>query len=391
MKNLKALKEKRSKLVDELEVMVSGLETEGEVRSLTVEEREMFDAKKVEIENIDATISRIEESRAKSISEDAVKELQEERSKDVAEKRALENFFRGMDLASEERAILASTSTNQALMPLEISKSIMKRLEEQCAILDKAKKFNSKGTLRLLKEDTYGAAGLTEENAAFKDSDVAFKHVELRAFKVTAMVQATFEMLQNVDIDLTQYLMDVIVRRLSKELNKLFLLGTGVNQPEGILKKGIEVEIDEIGIDTFITMQTAVHPDYLNGAAWLMGREVFGKVANLLDGNGRPYLVSHVINDKIAYKFLGIDVIVDNNMDNVEEGKCPVALVNIGEAYAINILTDITVRHLTEVGFTQGYEVFAGYVMADGRIVNEDAIVRTKVKAAMAASARAKK
>ena len=35
----------------------------------------------------------------------------------------------------------------------------------------------------------------------------------------------------------------------------------------------------------------------------------------------------------------------------------------------------MTVRHLVESGFTQGYETFAGYVMADGRIVNDEAMV----------------
>ena len=56
---------------------------------------------------------------------EAVEKFEEERSKEVNERRALENFFRGMDLEAEERTLLASTSSNQALMPLEISKTIM--------------------------------------------------------------------------------------------------------------------------------------------------------------------------------------------------------------------------------------------------------------------------
>ena len=57
------------------------------------------------------------------------------------------------------------------------------------------------------------------------------------------------------------------------------------------------------------------------------------------------------------------------------EGNVPVLLANIGEGYAVNMLQDITVRHLTEIGFTEGFERFAGYLMADGKIVNEQAIV----------------
>lgn len=389
--NLKALKERKEALLDELEVMVSGLESEGEIRALSAEEREAFDKKEAEIKDIDATIERIERRRAEKMGTEAVEKFEEERSKEVNERRALENFFRGMDLEAEERTLLASTSSNQALMPLEISKTIMQKLEEQCPILEEAKRFSSKGTIRLIKEKAYGQAGVTAENTAFKNTDVEFEHIELRAFKVTAMCHATFEMLQNSEIDLTNYLLDVIVRRLSRELNKLFLKGTGTSQPKGLITEGIEHEIQsELTVNDFITMQTKIHPDYLNGAVWLVGRDTFTKMANLLDGNGRPYLIANfdTVNNKIAYSFLGLKVVVDNNMDGLENEKIAVAMANIGEAYAINVLTDITVRHLTETGFTQGFETFAGYVMVDGKVINADAIVLGKVKNSMS---RAKK
>ena len=389
--NLKALKERKEALLDELEVMVSGLESEGEIRALSVEEREAFDKKEAEIKDIDATIERIERRRAEKMGAEAVEKLEEERSKEVNERRALENFFRGMDLEAEERTLLASTSSNQALMPLEISKTIMQKLEEQCPILEEAKRFSSKGTIRLIKEKAYGQAGVTAENTAFKNTDVEFEHIELRAFKVTAMCHATFEMLQNSEIDFTNYLLDVIVRRLSRELNKLFLKGTGTSQPKGLITEGIEHEIQsELTVNDFITMQTKIHPDYLSGSVWLVGRETFTKMANLLDGNGRPYLIANydTVNNKIAYSFLGLKVVVDNNMDGLENEKIAVAMANIGEAYAINVLTDITVRHLTETGFTQGFETFAGYVMVDGKVINADAIVLGKVKNSMS---RAKK
>lgn len=191
--NLKALKEKRSLLMNELEVMVSELEKNEEVRALSTEEREKFEQKKMEIENIDATIKGVEEMRALNMSKEAVVELNEKRSKEEMELRALESFFRGADLEVEERKLLASNSSNKALMPLEISKTILQKLEEFCPILEKAKRFNSKGTLRLIKEDSYGAAAITAEDASFHDADVAFTTVELKAWKVSAQTMATFE------------------------------------------------------------------------------------------------------------------------------------------------------------------------------------------------------
>ena len=375
MDKLRALEVRKNQLLDELEVMVSSLENEGEIRSLTADETRAFDEKKQEIENIEATIKRVEETRANKLSA-RDKERIEERSQHELQTRALNNFFRGMDLEVEERKMLTSTSSNQALLPLEISKTIMQKLEEFCPILEQARRFNSKGTLRLIKEDTYGQAGVTKEDAQFKDADVVFSTVELRSFKVSAMAHATFEMLANVDVDLSNYLLDTIVRRLSKELNRLFLIGSGTAEPQGLTHGKVTETIPvELNIGSFIQMQTAINPAYLDKASWIMNRKTFQKTAGLLDGNGRPYLTSDVIGEKIQYKLLGLPVIVDANMEDLAEEKKAIMMANIGEAYSINILTDITVRHLVETGFTQGFETFAGYVMADGRIVNDDAMV----------------
>lgn len=391
--SLKALKEKQNRLLNELEEMVSSLEVEGEIRSLTKEERETFDIKKNEIDEIDATIKRIEETRARNVSPEAEKELMEKRSKKEIEERAVENFFRGMDLGTEERSILTASSKGQALMPVTIAKTLMKKLEEQCPILEMARRFSSKGTLRLIKEDNYGAGAITGENVAFHGDDVDFETVELRAFKVTAMAQATFEMLQNSEIELSNYLLDVIVRRLAKELNRLFLVGDGSSKPQGLTNGTFTQEISaEVKIQDFIDMQTALHPSYLDKACWIVNRKTFQAMGKMLDGNGRPYLISNYdnVNNKIQYTLLGVPVIVDVHMPEHTTGNASVILANLGEAYAINVLTDITVRHLTETGFTQGYEVFAGYVMVDGRIINNDAVVVGKVSAGKAAAKASK-
>lgn len=389
---LKELREKRESIINELETMVSALESEGEVRALSEEERAKFAEKKAEVESIDATISLIEETRAKAVGETAVVELKEERSKEVRAKEALDKFLRGKDLEGEERAMLSTTGNNQAFFPVEIVNTILQKLEEMCPVMDMARTFNTKGTLRLIKEDTYGNAGLTAENGAFTENDPAFDTVELRAYKVTAMVSATFEMLANSEIDLSSYLLDVITRRLSKEINKLFICGTGVNQPQGLINGGIPYALkstDALTINDFIMMQTAMNPAYLDGAVWIVNRSVFQKMASLLDGVGRPYLTTSVIDQKIQYSLLGLKVIVDENMDGLT-GKHPIMLANIGECYIVNVVQEITIRHLVEMGFANGLESYAGYVLIDGRISNDLALVVANVGGATPAPAPSK-
>lgn len=383
---MKDLRLKREGLMAQLDEMVSAVETE--VRSLNADEIAKFNEVKAEIENIDATIAMVEEKRAKEMGKE--KELVEKRSADELEQRALDMFFRGYDLGAEERAMLTTTGQNQATIPTTIAKGILKKLEEMCPILEKAKRFSSKGTLRLINETSYGDAGLTAESATFKDADAVLNFIELKSWKITASTKVSFEMLQNSEVDLNQYLTDVIVRRLAREVNKYLVTGTGTTQPQGLVNGTQECEISkDLSINDFVLMQTTCHPSFLDNAMWIMNRKTFQHVASsLIDGLGRPMLTTHVINDKVEYRLLGLPIVVDMHMADIgDTGTKPVILANVAEGYSINMLQNITVRHLTEVGFTEGTETFAGYIMLDGKISNQDAIVVGKIKDASRAKA----
>ena len=106
-----------------------------------------------------------------------------------------------------------------------------------------------------------------------------------------------------------------------------------------------------------------------------MNRKTFGAFALLEDGNGHKYIQNGVVNGKFTYTLAGIPIIIDNNMQDLgTTSNRPIILANIGEAYSINMLQDIVVRRLDQVEFTNGVEVFAGYLMADGKITNQDAL-----------------
>ena len=222
---MKDLRAKREGLMAQLDEMVSAIETE--VRSLNADEIAKFNEVKAEIENIDATIAMVEEKRAKEMGKE--KELVEKRSADEIEKRALDAFFRGHELSTEERTMLTSQSTNQATIPVTIAKGIIKKLEEMCPILDKAKRFSSKGTLRLINETSYGTAGITGEEQAFEVNDAVLGFIELKSYKVTASTKVSFEMLANSEVDLNAYLTDVIFHKLTKEVNKFLVAGNGTS------------------------------------------------------------------------------------------------------------------------------------------------------------------
>lgn len=375
---MRKLREKREQIMNELDAMVEKVGVEQ--RALTVEERDAFNAKKAEIENIDETIKMIEDERA--LKAGKTQELAEKRSQEEIENRALDAFYRGQMSAEEERAMLTTNNGNQATLPVTIANGILKKLEEMCPVLEKARRFSSKGTLRLINETSYGDSAITGENAKFHDSDTNLSFIELKSWKITSSVKVSFELLANSEVDLNKYLTEVIVRRLAKEINKNLVSSTkSTTAPEGLICGTQICEVGtELTIQDFIMAQTTCNPEYLDNAFWIMNRKTFQSVAKLMDNMGRPYMTTHVIGEKIQYRLLGLEIKVDMHMPDVAVDAKPFILANVAEGYSVNILQNITVRHLTEVGFTEGTETFAGYVMLDGKITNQDAIVVAQCK-----------
>lgn len=380
--SLKFLKDKRQGLINDLELMVANMETEK--RNLSDEELTQFRDKKKEIEKIDETIAEVEEVRYNEMTDSEKVVETEKRSRDEIEKRALEAFFKGEDI-TEYRTLLTTTGNNQATIPVTIAEGLLKKLEEQCPILAEGRRFSSKGILRLLSETSYGEGAMTEENAKFHEDDVEFGFIELSAYKISTSVKMSFELLKNSSLDLNDYLTDVIVRRLAREINKYFLIGTGNKQPQGLIQGTQTVEVGtDLTYDVFVKMITSLHPKFLEGAKFIMNRATFTKVALLEDGNGHKYLQNGVVNGKFVYTIAGVPIMIDNYMPNYEDGKRGLILANVADCYTINMLQDIVVKRLDQIEFLNGVDVFAGYIMADGKITNEDALIIANVKASVA-------
>lgn len=382
---LAKLKEQRAAKIAQVDEILKGIEANGEVRALNVEERNNIAKLTEEIEDLKATIDLMEEQRAKTPEQKA--EVKEKRAEEVRAKEVFAKWLKREELDTEERTLM-SNNTSGAFLPLTINKEIIKQLAEIAPLFNLARRFNTKGTLRIINETGWGTKGvakkgaqITAENVSFPVEDPTFKTIELTSHKIATEIDVTFEMLRNSEIDITSYVMDLLIRRLGAEINALLMMGSGSNQPQGLAKAENVIKVTaasntEVKITDFIKVQTAMHPDYVGGCKWFMNRATFQAAAMMLDNTGRPYMVSEwdVVNNKPVYKLLGHEIIISDVMDGIEAEKTAVVFANPTMAYAINVIADINIRQLQEVKYTDGIEVFAGYLMADGKVYNGDAV-----------------
>lgn len=384
MSKLVQLKEQRAAKIGQVDEILKGIEANGEVRALNAEERSQIANLTNEIEDLKATIDLMEEKRAKTPEQKV--ELKEKRDEETRAKEVLAKWLKREDFSAEERTLM-SNNTSGAFLPTTINKEIIKQLGEIAPLFNLARRFNTKGTLRIINETGWGTKGvakkgaeITAEGVSFPVEDPTFKTVELTAHKIATEIDVTFEMLRNSEIDITSYVMDLLIRRLGAEINALLMMGSGVGQPQGLAKAEnvIKVQAKKVGVEItdFIKVQTAMHPDYVGGCKWFMNRATFQAAATMLDNTGRPYMVSEwdVVNNKPVYKLLGHEIVISDVMDGIQATKTAVVFANPAMAYAINVIADINIRQLQEVKYTDGIEVFAGYLMADGKVYNGDAV-----------------
>lgn len=379
------LKEQRAAKIAQVDEILKGIEANGEVRALNAEERNNIAKLTEEIEDLKATIDLMEEQRAKTPEQKA--EVKEKRAEEVRAKEVFAKWLKREELDTEERTLM-SNNTSGAFLPLTINKEIIKQLAEIAPLFNLARRFNTKGTLRIINETGWGTKGvakkgaeITAEGVSFPVEDPKFKTIELTAHKIATEIDVTFEMLRNSEIDITSYVMDLLIRRLGAEINALLMMGSGTGQPQGLAKAENVIKVEaasntEVKITDFIKVQTAMHPDYVGGCKWFMNRATFQAAAMMLDNTGRPYMVSEwdVVNNKPVYKLLGHEIIISDVMDGIGASKTAVVFANPTMAYAINVIADINIRQLQEVKYTDGIEVFAGYLMADGKVYNGDAV-----------------
>lgn len=379
------LKEQRAAKIAQVDEILKGIEANGEVRALNNEERNNIAKLTGEIEDLKATIDLMEEQRAKTPEQKA--EVKEKRAEEVRAKEVFAKWLKREELDTEERTLM-SNNTSGAFLPLTINKEIIKQLAEIAPLFNLARRFNTKGTLRIINETGWGTKGvakkgaeITAEGVSFPVEDPKFKTIELTAHKIATEIDVTFEMLRNSEIDITSYVMDLLIRRLGAEINALLMMGSGTGQPQGLAKAENVIKVEaasntEVKITDFIKVQTAMHPDYVGGCKWFMNRATFQAAAMMLDNTGRPYMVSEwdVVNNKPVYKLLGHEIIISDVMDGIGASKTAVVFANPTMAYAINVIADINIRQLQEVKYTDGIEVFAGYLMADGKVYNGDAV-----------------
>ena len=233
---LKYLTEKRAENQEKMQNILN--EAKLEKRALTEDEIEKFNELKKLITEIDATINAEEEARKMDIEER--KEISENEKKDENqteknEERAFVDFI----VTGEERATSAGMSygSNGAIVPTTIAQKIIEKVKELSPIYEKVEKFNTKGTLKI---PVYGVDSGVDSptgdvNVAYQGDEFTalvagqgkFTSIELKGYSHGALSVISRKLLNNVDINVTNFLTNKMAQAFAEFWEKELLVGTG--------------------------------------------------------------------------------------------------------------------------------------------------------------------
>ena len=335
--NLKALKEQLNDVKEaKKELLKNAIETRSLVKDdeLVALDNKISDLQK-QIENTEA------ELRANSVEEKIENKGEIKMNKQEQEIRSIEKFIKSGVIDEEIRATNTSAA-NTAIQPTYIDNEIVRRLEEVAPVFAKARMYPSTaGELKIPREDAANLweMGFVGEDAEVPEKAFAFDTVSLKQVRVGACVKVTQQLLNDAEIDIVSYVVDMLARRLGATLDHHAIVGSGTQGSDlqglaGLTNskdKVNEVQATALNADALLDAIHAMHPALLDGAEFYMNRKTYNAVSKLKDGEGQYILKleKSVAVEAPHYTVFSFPVVVT---DDVPDNK--VLFVNVNRAAA---------------------------------------------------------
>lgn len=379
---MKFLIEKRNSIVEEINNLFKGAETEK--RALTEDEQSTFEAKTAELKALDKTIEAKREARSLTMMDDETpktpEEKEEKRSTEELEARAFETYLR------EQRTGEMAKGDNGAVIPQTIANRIIDTVKQVAPIYALTTKFNVKGKLQFPVAKGSITTGYQTEFTDIASSAVSFENVELDGFLIGALSKVSVSLINNAQFDIVGYVVNKIAQSIAEFLEKELIKGS--TNIKGITDKSYEgkgvqkvttFKEGVISTDDLIETQGEVKMNRQDGCQWLMNQGTLNEVRKLKDNNGQ-YVLNPDLRTGFGFMLLGKPVMISDEMPN------DTIVYGDWSAMYVNIHEDINIRQLNEVYAAQHGVGFVAWAELDAKLVEQDKFTKLVKKTASEAS-----
>lgn len=372
--NEKELREKRDQIVEQMQAITDNA-TNVEKRTLTTEEQQKFSDLKKEVEDIDATLEAMEQSRTLL---PPVRTPEKKEPVEDIEIRTFANIIRNRVDAN------ITKTANGAVIPTTIAKKIIDVAKDRSPLFKDAEKYNIRGTVSIPYVDTDNdniTVAYATEFTELEAKDTKLLTVDLKGFLAGTLCKVSRSLLNSTDLDLTTFVVNKMGAALADFLDKQIIQGdsthiTGLSTATQIVtaKAATAITADEL-----ITLKNKLKSVFQAGAYWVMAPDTLTAVQQLKDENGR-YLFNDEIKNGFSGTILGKPVYTSDQCPGMAATKTAIFYISPKQALAAKIVED-SVQILNEKYATQHAIGVVEWAEVDCKIQNQQAVAVLKMAA----------
>lgn len=305
---------------------------------------------------------------------------------DPHERASFENYIRDIVVHSRSSELTPSTNPKSggALIPTTIVNYIIRKVYDICPILERSQKFNVRGKLDV----PFYPADSNKINVAYAtefidltSSSGAFDTVELSGFLAGALTKISRSLINNVDFDLTGFVVDEMAYAIKRFIEHECLVGTsGKVTGLSTLTNGITAAAtNAITADELIQLHDRIKDEFQENAVWIMSPATRTACRTLKDNMDR-YLLQDDISLPFGTSILGKPVYVSDNMPDIAAGKDVIYYGDL-RGLATKFSEDVNIEVLRELFAAQHAIAVVGWIEFDAKIVSEQQLAKLTMKA----------
>lgn len=280
------------------------------------------------------------------------------------------------------------------LVPDEFEKRLVEKLTEDnfmrkiCTIIK-----TSSGDRQIPIVTSDGEAYWQGEGSKHTESDIVFGQAVLSAYKLTASLRISEELLNDSAFDLKSYTATNFSRRIAAKEEEAFIIGTGagsstgdVSQPTGFLnavggaENGVTTTKLAVTTDDLIDLFYSLKSPYRKNAVWVLNDTTVKAVRKLTDSNGN-YLWQPAISANTPDTILGRPYYTSVYVPEIKAGAKAVAFGDFSY-YWIADRQGFSLKCLNELYSENDQIGFKASKRVDGKLILPEAVKTLTIKPA---------
>lgn len=276
----------------------------------------------------------------------------------------------------------SASNSMGASIPETTLNQIIDNLEQRSALLGISRVENIQGTLRIAVEKNNDGANLHTEGATITDEDLTLEEVTWANYEIAKLVRISKTVATQSISALESFIIDEISRKLAVKVEELMAVGTGTNQPTGILvdtRITNEVTLGALTYNNILSVIAALPTMYHQNARFAMSRQTyFNEVVGLVDNNGQPIFKITTAETGPAFSILGYPVeIVDQFPVHATASATDKTFVfGDFDYYLANFGMDATIDKSEHSSFKEGLVDYRGCLIFDSKVLDGRGFVR---------------